>query len=366
MTTDDYYEILGLSRDASEADIKSAYKKAALKYHPDNTETGSEEMFKKVGEAYDVLKDPQKRSIYDQYGAEALKAGAGRASGSSYSGFQGAGFEDINDIFSSFFGGNFAGHRSQNRSSRPQRGQDQQIDLQLKFLDPLEDIKKKIRINPLVNCSNCHGLGAMNPSTDMQTCSSCNGLGEIISVQNSILGQIRHSQTCPSCKGKGKIIKNPCKSCKGKGQMREEKEIEIKIPAGIDDGSHLRLQGMGDAGPNGGPSGDIYVLIHIARDPRFERHAADIYSELEISYPQAVLGDEVEIDSIHGKSKLKIEAGTKFDSVSVLKSKGMPKLNRKGQFGDHYVKIKIDTPKKISKEERTLLEQLKNLQRPRT
>jgi len=361
MTSNDYYDLLGLSRDASEADIKSAYKKAARKYHPDNTETGNEETFKKIGEAYEVLKDPQKRSLYDQYGAEALKAGAGGFGGG---GFHGQGFEDLSDVFSSFFGGGgFAGgFRSGGggrRANYPERGQDHEMAIKLQFLDPLQEIKKKIRINPLVNCSDCNGVGAKNPSADMQTCPSCNGHGEVVTVQNSILGQIRHAQTCPTCRGKGKIIKNPCGTCKGRGQMREEKEVEIKIPAGVEDGSHLRLHGMGDAGKHGGPSGDIYVVLRIANDPKFERHGADIYTELKIDYADAALGDKLEIETVHGKTELEIKAGSQFGQVYTIKNKGMPKLNRNNQYGDHFVKIKIETPTKLSAEEKELLKQLK-------
>ncbi len=366
MAAGDYYDLLGISRDASEADIKSAYKKAARKYHPDNTDTGSEEMFKKVGEAYDALKDPQKRSIYDQYGAEGLKAGAGGFSGHG-GGFHGAGFEDLSDVFSSFFGGGFAGGGGGRRSrpDRPSRGQDHEVAVNLKFLDPLQEVKKKIRLNPLINCAECHGVGAKNPSADMQTCQTCQGQGEVISVQNSILGQIRHAQTCPTCKGKGKVIKNPCTSCKGRGQSRQEKEVEIKIPAGVEDGNHLKLAGMGDAGLNGGPSGDIYVLLHVEGDSRFERRGADIYSELDIGYPEAALGETIEIETIHGKTKLEIKAGTKFGQVYTLKNKGMPKLHRQGQYGDHYVQVHIETPNKISGEERELLQKLKELKAQR-
>ncbi len=362
MAAGDYYDLLSVSRDASEADIKSAYKKAARKYHPDNTETGSEEKFKQVGEAYDALKDPQKRSLYDQYGAEGLKAGAGGFGG--HGGFHGQGFEDLSDVFSNFFGAGFAGAgRRSNRANYPERGRDHELAIKLGFLDPLAEIKKKIRINPLINCTDCNGVGAKNPSADMQTCPSCNGHGEVVAVQNSILGQIRHSQTCPTCKGKGKIIKNPCTSCKGRGQQREEKEVEIKIPAGVEDSSHLRLHGMGDAGKHGGPSGDIYVILQIAKDPRFERHGADIYTELKIDYTDAALGEKLEIETVAGKTELEIKAGTQFGQVYTIKNKGMPKLNRNGQHGDHFVKIKIETPTKLSGEEKELLKQLKSRRR---
>ncbi len=366
MATGDYYDLLGVSRDASEADIKSAYKKAARKYHPDNTETGSEEKFKKLGEAYEALKDPQKRSLYDQYGAEGLKAGAGGFGG--HGGFQGQGFEDLSDVFSSFFGGGFAGGQGGGRrrgANQAQRGQDHEMGIKLAFLDPLAEIKKKIRINPLVNCKDCNGVGAKNPSTDMQVCPSCDGHGEVVTVQNSILGQIRHAQTCPTCKGKGKIIKNPCNTCKGRGQQREEKEVEIKIPAGVEDGSHLRLHGMGDAGKHGGPNGDIYVVLHVAHDSRFERHGADIYTELKLEYPQAALGEDLEIETVQGKTKLEIKAGTQFGQVYTIKNKGMPKLNRSGQYGDHFVKVKVETPTKISGEERELLQKLKEVRAQR-
>lgn len=364
--TDDFYEALGISRDASDAEIKSAYKKAARKYHPDNSETGNEEMFKKVGEAYETLKDPQKRTIYDQYGAEGLKGGFGGAGGfGGFSGFQGggAGFEDISDIFSSFFGDAFGGGGGRSRRhDAPKRGQDHRVDIDINFLDPVNELKKKIKFNPLVECSSCKGKGAENPQ-DVITCSTCDGAGQVMSVQNTILGQIRQNQTCPSCRGTGKTIKNPCKPCKGQGFKRENKEIEVAIPAGVHDGAQIRLAGMGDAGRNGGPPGDIYLVININPDKRFQRERENIFSEVQIGIAEAALGTKFMIPTVHGETELKIKAGTQPEDIYTLKSEGMPKLNNPARRGDHYVRVHVQTPQGLSGKEKKLLEEFMDLRR---
>lgn len=365
MASGDYYEILGISRDASDADIKSAYKKAARKYHPDNSDTGDEELFKKVGEAYEVLKDPQKRAIYDQYGEQGLKGAGGFGGGAGgfqdFGGFAGGDFEDLGDIFSSFFGGGFASSGSRRRSTNgPRRGQDQQVSIKLDFLDPLQDTNKKIRMNPLADCKTCDGKGA-EKSEDVIVCSSCNGQGEVVSVQNTILGQIRHAQTCPNCKGSGKSIKNPCKECNGRGRSRYEKEVDVKIPAGVEDGTRLKLNGMGDAGIKGGPAGDLYLLINVAEHPKFQREGANIYSEEEVDFATAALGDQIEVDTVNGKQKIKIKNGTQAGHVEILRNKGMPFLGRPNRYGDHYIKIHVKTPEKLSSEEKKLLKELKKI-----
>lgn len=365
MVTDsnDFYEILGVSRDASDKDIKSAYKKAARKYHPDNAETGNEDLFKKVGEAYEALKDPQKRQIYDQYGADGLKGAGGFGGG--FDGFAGAGgFEDLGDIFSSFFGGG-AGFGGGRRSGpRASRGQDQSVEITLKFLDPKSETKKKIRLNPLVECSTCDGKGAEKES-DIVTCSTCNGMGQVTTVQNTILGQIRQTATCPSCKGTGKEIKNPCKSCKGKGLRREESEVEVTIPAGIYDAATMRLAGLGDAGRHGGPPGDIYLYINVEDDKELFRSNPDanenVYSEIDVEFPDAALGCKVKVPTINGEKEIKIDSGTQSGHIHTLKQEGFPKLKNPARFGDHFVKINVVTPKKLSGKEKDLLKQLQKL-----
>ncbi len=359
--TDDFYTLLGVSRGADEKEIKSAYKQAARKYHPDNKETGSEEMFKKLGEAYDTLKDPQKRTIYDQYGKEGLKGMGGFGGGAGFGGAEG--FEDLGDIFSSFFGG--GGFSSRSRGGRrTTKGQDHVVDINLEFLDPVHEVKKKIRLNPLVLCSNCDGKGTENPA-DVITCATCNGIGQVSSVQNTILGQIRQTTTCPNCAGSGKAVKNPCTSCKGKGFRRETKEVEVTVPAGVYDGANMRLAGMGDASTNGGPPGDIYLSIHVKSHAKFQRDEAHIYSEIEIGFPEASLGTSLEIPTIRGTKKLEIKAATQSGEVITLKGEGMPRVNNPTRLGDHYVKIKVVTPKNLTGAEKDLLKELQKLRHGR-
>lgn len=357
VNSEDYYELLGVSRDASEKDIKSAYKKAARKYHPDNTETGSEEIFKKLGEAYDVLKDPQKKTIYDKYGKDGLK---GMGGGGAYGGgFNGAGFEDLSDVFSSFFGGGFgaAGGRAR---SRARQGHDHSVDIRLDFLDAIKEHKKKIRLNPLKSCKACGGKGA-EKDTDIVTCSTCRGAGQVSTVQNTILGQIRQATTCPSCNGTGSEIKNPCKPCKGKGLKREDQEVEVTIPAGVYDGATMRLAGMGDAGSHGGPSGDIYLQIHVGKHKNFEREGANVFSQINIGFADAALGTEVDVPTLRGTEKLKIKVGTQAGEVICLKKLAFPMINRPSNNGDHFVKINVVTPQGLSAKEKDLLQELQKL-----
>ena len=358
VNSDDFYELLGLSRGASEKEIKSAYKKAARKYHPDNSETGNEELFKKLGEAYEVLRDPQKKAIYDQYGKEGL-SGMGGAGGFG-GGFSSAGFEDLSDVFSQFFGGGFGGAgRGRNR---PRAGQDHSIDISLDFIDVIKEHKKKIKFNPLQICSTCDGKGAKSDS-DIVTCSTCGGQGQVSSVQNTILGQIRQTTTCPSCQGSGKEIKNPCTSCKGKGLKREDKEVEVNIPAGVYDGATMRLAGMGDAGSNGGPPGDIYLQINVGTHKNFsrDRDGVDVFSQVNIGFADASLGTELEVPTLRGQEKLKIKAGTQSGDVYTLKNQGIPRLNNPNRNGDQRIKVNVITPEKLSGKEKDLLREFQKL-----
>jgi molecular chaperone DnaJ len=358
---ENFYELLGVSKTADEKEIKAAYKKAARKYHPDNAETGDEEKFKKLGEAYEVLKDPQKRQIYDQYGAEGLKGMGGFGGAGGFGDFAGGDFGDLGDIFSSFFGGG-AGFSSRGRSSGPRasRGQDQSIEITLKFLDPLKDIKKKIRFNPLLECTSCEGTGAKSKE-DIVTCNTCGGSGQVASVQNTILGQIRQVVTCPSCSGTGKAIKNKCGSCNGKAYKRQEKEIEVTIPAGVYDGANMRLAGIGDAGRNGGPPGDIYLYINVEEDKKLKRDRADVFTELTVDIADAALGFSTKISTPHGEEELKVKAGTQSGTVETLKQKGFPRLNSGGRLGDMYVKINVEVPKSLNSQQKKLLEEYRKL-----
>lgn len=361
-SSDDYYGLLGISRDADEKQIKSAYKKAARKYHPDNSETGDEETFKKVNEAHEVLSDANKKAIYDQYGAEGLKAGAGAG---GFGGFSGgaAGFDDISDIFSSFFGQGFSsGGGRRSSGSRATRGQDHTVDVNLKFLDPLSDTKKTIKLNPLVNCSSCAGKGAKKPE-DIVSCDTCAGSGQVSTVQNTILGQFRQTSTCPTCRGSGQKIKNACGDCRGKGQKRENKEVEITIPAGVYNGATMRLGGLGDAGRYGGPAGDIYLHVNIASSDYFQREESDVVSEIEIGFAEAALGGDFEIKSLDGTEKIKIKAGLQSGEVTTFKEKGFPVLNRANRRGNHYVKVNVLTPKNLNSEEKKLFKDLQSLRK---
>ena len=356
--TEDFYELLGVNKTANEAELKSAYKKAARKFHPDNAETGNEELFKKVGAAYEVLKDPQKRQIYYQYGAEGLK-GAGGFGGAGAEGF--GGFEDLGDIFSSFFGGGFSGGGAK-AQNRPTKGQDHEVSIQIDFMDAIEDKAKKIRLNPLDLCKSCNGKGAENAS-DVSTCGTCNGAGQVMSLQNTVFGQVRQTSTCPSCHGSGKFIKNPCKPCNGRGYKRETKEIEVTIPAGINDGTTMRLSGQGDVGKNGGPRGDIYLVVRVRSHDKFKRDGADIYSTVKVGFAEAALGHELEIPTIYGEQKLKIKPGTQSHEVYTIKEAGMPVINRKNRKGDQYVNVEVVIPNNLSKEEKKLLEEFQKLRR---
>ncbi len=361
-SSNDYYQLLGVSRDADEKEIKSAYKKAARKYHPDNSETGDEELFKKVGEAYEVLKDPNKRSVYDQYGADALKgAGGFGAGGFGAGGFEGAaGFEDLGDIFSSFFGQGFGGGARRSSGPRPSRGSDHTVEVNLKFLDPLQELTKKIKFNPLVTCNTCDGKGA-EKSEDIVSCETCQGMGQVTTVQNTLLGQIRQSATCPSCKGTGKQIKKACKGCRGKGQKREDKELEVKIPAGVFDGATMRLGGVGDAGRHGGPPGDIYLQINVENSSLFSREDADVISEIDIGFADAALGLEIDLKTLEGSENFKIKAGTQSGDVFTLKNKGFPVLNNSNRRGNQYIKVNVVTPKNLNGEEKKLLKEFQKL-----
>ena len=362
-SSNDFYELLGISRDADEKTIKSAYKKAARKYHPDNSETGDEETFKKVNEAHEVLSDSNKRTVYDQYGAEGLKAGAG-AGGFGGGGFSGAaGFEDLGDIFSSFFGQGFSsGGGRRSSGPRASRGDDHTVEANLKFLDPLNATKKKIKFNPLVTCGGCDGKGAQKPE-DVVTCDTCQGHGQVSTIQNTMLGQFRQTSTCPSCRGTGQKIKNACTECRGKGQKRENKELEVTVPAGIFDGATLRLSGVGDAGKNGGPPGDIYLHVNVDESDYFQREDSNVLTEIDIGFAEAALGGDFDIQSLEGEEKLKIKAGVQSGEVFTLKDKGFHVLNNVKRRGNYYVKVNVVTPENLSSEEKKLFKDLQELRK---
>jgi len=344
----DYYEVLGVSRDATDSDIKAKYRKLALKYHPDRNpgDKQAEDNFKEASEAYEVLRDPQKRRIYDQYGHEGLE-------GSGFSGFRG--FEDIfssfGDIFEDFFG--FGNRRSRGGG---QRGSDLRYDLTLTFMEAAFGVNKEIDVTKMQTCSNCQGSGCQ-PGTSPQTCHACHGTGQISRSQ----GFFTVRTTCPSCRGEGKSIPNPCSECKGAGQVRVKKRVSVKVPAGVHSGLRLRLTGEGQAGIRGGLPGDLHVFIQVKSHDYFTREDTHVICEVPISFIQAALGDEIKIPTLKGETILKIPKGTQPDDVFRLQGEGIPSLQGYGR-GDQIIKIKVKIPTSLNSKQEELLRDFAKLE----
>ncbi len=354
MSKRDYYEILGVAKNASEADIKKAYRQLAIQHHPDKNQgdTESEEKFKEAAEAYSVLSDAQKRAAYDRFGHSG-------ANGQGFGGFEGQGYSNIEDIFDLFgFGDMFGGggQRSGSRRSAAQRGADLRYDLEITLEDAAHGKDEKLRIPRLEKCEVCDGSGA-EKGTEPEICITCQGSGQTRYQQ----GFFSVMRTCPNCSGKGKIIKNPCKKCHGAGRIEKEKTLEIKIPAGVETGSRLRVNGEGEAGTGGGPTGDLYVVLHVAEHETFERQGANLYSAVPITFAQAALGAEIKVKTLDSEEDLKIPAGTQTGTVFRVKSQGMPALGGRGK-GDLFVSVTLITPKTLSKDQRKLLEQLAEIE----
>jgi molecular chaperone DnaJ len=346
----DYYEILGVDRNASESEIKTAYRKQAIKFHPDKNpgNKGAEENFKDAAEAYAVLRDNQKRKIYDQYGHQGLE-------GSGFSGF--GGFEDIfssfGDIFEDFFG--FGSGRRSERS-RSRRGADLRYDLGLSFMDAAFGTETTVDVEKLETCSACEG-SASEPGTYPETCSQCNGLGQVSSSQ----GFFTVRTTCPQCGGSGQTISSPCKSCRGSGHLKIKKTVSVKIPGGVDTGSRLRLNGEGEAGGNGGPPGDLYIFIHVEPHNFFARNNSDLICEIPISFVQAALGDNIEIPTLVSKKTLKIPKGTQPGNVFRFSGEGIASL-RNGRRGDQIIQVSIKTPTNLNKKQEKLLKEFATIE----
>ena len=342
MNNTEYYDRLGVSRDASQAEIKKAYRKMSKKYHPDiNKEPGAEEKYKEIQEAYETLGDEQKRAAYDQYGPAGANGGFGGGAG-GFGGFDGAGFGGFEDIFSSFFGGG-GGMRNPNA---PRQGDDLQYRVNLTFEEAVFGVEKEVVYNRESTCSTCHGSGA-KPGTSPVTCSRCHGSGVINVDTQTPLGMMRRQVTCDVCHGKGKEIKEPCHTCHGTGHEKKTHKVSVKIPAGVETGQQIRLQGQGEAGFNGGPYGDLFVIINVLPSNKFERNGSTIYYTMNISFVQAALGDTVEVPTVHGDVEMTIPAGTQTGKTFRLRGKGAPKLHGGGQ-GDQHVTVNIVTPTKLN------------------
>ncbi len=355
----DYYEVLGLSKGATDDEIKKAYRKMAKQYHPDLHPDDPEaaEKFKEVNEANDVLSDPQKRQRYDQFGHAGVDPsyGAGQGGyGGGFGGFSGEGF-DFGDIFDTFFGGGMGGGPSRASSANaPRRGADISISLDISFMEACKGIRHEVEINRSETCDSCNGSGA-KAGTTAKTCPECNGAGQVRFQQRTILGSMMSTRPCTKCGGKGKVIETPCPTCHGGGRVQKKKKITVNVPAGIDDGQILRVGGEGHIGTNGGGRGDLNVRISVRKDPLFERKGFDVWTEIPITYAQAVLGAEVTVPTIDGNVKYNIPEGTQPDTIFRLRGKGIKKLQRDGR-GDQMVKVVLEVPKNLNKKQKEALE----------
>ncbi len=347
MAKKDYYEILGISRNADIREIKKAYRNLALKYHPDRNQGSkeAEEKFKEAAEAYSILSDPAKRKRYDQFGHEGIGAGA-------FTGFDPDIFADFSDILGDFFGFESFFGRSSRRKTAAQRGNDLRYDLEISFEEAVRGAEKRFNIPITKTCPSCGGSGADSPS-DIENCRYCGGTGQVRYSQ----GFFSIGRTCSRCNGSGRTISKACKTCYGQGRVKTEKELKVKIPAGVDSGSRLRLQGEGEGGIRGGPSGDLYVFIYVRKHSFFEREGNDIICEFPLTFSQAALGTEISVPTINGAKKVRIPPGTQSESMIRLRGLGIPDLNGYGK-GDQYIKVKVVTPRKLSKKKRILLEEL--------
>ena len=352
-TKRDYYDILGVDKNSDAQAIKKAYRKLAMKYHPDRNPDNkeAEEKFKEVNEAYEVLSDENKRRTYDQFGHEGVN-GQGGFGGQGFGGQGFGGFEDIfGDVFGDIFGGGFGNSRTRRRG--PERGSDIRHSINISFEEAAFGKKTSIKLNRSEECSECNGSGA-KVGTSKKTCPTCNGAGEVRTVQRTPFGNIASSRICSTCEGEGEVIESPCPKCSGRGSTRKVKTIEVDIPAGIDDGQMIKLSGQGEIGSKGGPRGDLYLVINVERHPLFTREGNDIHFEMPITFVQAALGDEIEVPTLDGKVKYKVPEGTQSGTVFRLREKGIPRI-RGNSRGDQYVKVVVDVPKKLNESQKDIL-----------
>lgn len=344
MAKRDYYEVLGVARQATADEIKKAYRKLARQYHPDANpgDKSAEAKFKEVAEAYEVLGDPEKRAGYDRFGHAATD-------GQGFGGFGGADFGGLGDIFDMFFGGTGRQRRG------PEKGADLRVDMELTFKEAAFGLEKDIKVPRTEECGTCGGTGAA-PGSKPQTCSTCNGAGQVQFAQSTPFGRLVQTRTCDRCHGTGKIIEKPCGTCQGAGQVRRSRNIHVKIPAGVDNGTRLRVSGEGESGLRGGPRGDLYVYIYVKPHKIFSREGNDVICEIPVSFAQAALGDEIEVPTLEGTAKIKVPEGTQHGTVFRLRAKGIPDIGGYGR-GDQHVRIKVVTPTKLSDRQKELLKE---------
>lgn len=350
----DYYEVLGVDKNADDAALKKAYRVLAKKYHPDMNpgDAEAEKKFKEASEAYAVLSDPEKRRQYDQFGHAAFEGGAG---GGGFGGFD-FNSADFGDIFGDIFGDFFGGRRSARGNNGPMKGANIRTSVRITFEEAVFGVDKEIELTLKDECKTCHGSGA-KAGTTPETCQKCGGKGQVVFTQQSFFGTVRNVQTCPDCNGTGKVIKEKCPDCHGSGYIASRKKIQVSIPAGIDNGQSVRIREKGEPGTNGGPRGDLLVEVIVGRHPIFQRQDYDIYSNVPVSYAIAALGGEVVVDTVDGKVIYEVKPGTQTDTRVRLKGKGVPTLRNKEVRGDHYVTLVIQTPEKLSYEAKELLKQ---------
>lgn len=349
MSKRDYYEVLEVEKNASEAELKKAFRRLARQYHPDVNpgDKEAEAKFKEINEAYEVLSDPQKKAQYDQFGHAAFGNGAGEG---GFGGF-GQDFGGFGDIFDMFFGGGGGGQRRRG----PTKGADLKYNLEMSFEEAVFGLEKDISVHKTESCEKCHGTGAA-PGTSAIKCAKCQGTGQLQFTQSTPFGRFVQSTVCDACRGSGEIIEEPCSTCGGRGVVRKSVKIHIKVPGGVDTGSRLRVTGEGEPGERGGPPGDLYVFIRVRPHKIFKREGNDIITEVKISFPRAALGDEIEVPAIDGKVKLKIPEGTQSGTFFRLKGKGVPDVHGYGK-GDQHVKVIIETPAKLTEEQKRLLQE---------
>jgi molecular chaperone DnaJ len=359
MATGDYYDILGVAKSATPEEMKKAFRKKAAELHPDNQDTGDEAKFKQLVAAYEVLSDENKKTLYERYGEDGLKRGGAGAGGGFSQDFDLSGFSDLGEIFEFLFSGGMRGGAGRARPGA-QRGSDLRFDMELEFLEAVFGVEKKISIKHLRHCGSCSGTGGAAGSAAV-TCNACAGHGQVRQTTSTLFGQFSQIAICPTCEGEGTKVEKPCDECKGKGLNRKERSLELKIPAGVDNGSRIRVTGEGDSGKKGAGVGDLYVILHVKQHERFIREGTTIHLKQAISMSLAALGGDMLVDTVGGKRLLKVPAGTQQGTVINMKAEGVPQLNHPERRGDQLVHLFIETPTKLSDDEKELYKKLAEL-----